>query len=353
MSVLSPKDSAELIVKNARDVTIDPNGISKVSNVVLDCYNRGLVGTHAWRDHPLHPKVADDTAAQWVFLVDALNFNFWADNSAEYFAVRWNGALHSGYYSLCAVVARALEEGVPILSADFCRSISLQQVQHIFRSDTSTDIPLLEERHRVLQEWGHVLSSMYDGSFANCIRECNKWCQVLLRMVVKNFTSFQDEGTFEGLKVSFYKRAQILVADLWSCFNGQGLGEFKDIGTLTAFADYRVPQVLAYFGALRYSPRLTALLAKGNLFQNGSKEEMEIRGATIHACESMQLLETLAEETKDSSNSQLVRKELKKRKLPSAEINSVLVDYCLWDYRRRHENEVEHVPFHRVRCIYY
>ena len=35
------------------------------------------------------------------------------------------------------------------------------------------------------------------------------------------------------------KRAQILVADLWACFEGQGLGAFTDIDTITMFADYR------------------------------------------------------------------------------------------------------------------
>ena len=35
------------------------------------------------------------------------------------------------------------------------------------------------------------------------------------------------------------KRAEILVADLWACFEGQGLGAFTDIDTITMFADYR------------------------------------------------------------------------------------------------------------------
>ena len=31
------------------------------------------------------------------------------------------------------------------------------------------------------------------------------------------------------LSVSFYKRAQILVADIWGCFNGHGEGHFIDM----------------------------------------------------------------------------------------------------------------------------
>ena len=36
-------------------------------------------------------------------------------------------------------------------------------------------------------------------------------------------------------------------------FEGRGLGKFDDIDQLTMFPDYRVPQSLQYFGALKYS----------------------------------------------------------------------------------------------------
>lgn len=39
--------------------------------------------------------------------------------------------------------------------------------------------------------------------------------------------------------VAIYKRAQILIADIWSSFRGTGFGEFHDIDTITMFADYR------------------------------------------------------------------------------------------------------------------
>jgi hypothetical protein len=63
--------------------------------------------------------------------------------------------------------------------------------------------------------------------------------------------------------VSIYKRAQILVADVWSCFQDQGLGKFPDISEITMFADYRVPQMLIYYDCLEYSPELKEKIAKG------------------------------------------------------------------------------------------
>lgn len=51
------------------------------------------------------------------------------------------------------------------------------------------------------------------------------------------------------------------------------------------FADYRVPQALAYLGALEYSPELMELLRSGKHLPNGSPEEVELRGASIWVCE--------------------------------------------------------------------
>jgi hypothetical protein len=47
--------------------------------------------------------------------------------------------------------------------------------------------------------------------------------------------------------VYIMKRAQILVADIWACYDCKGFGEFTDIDQITMFADYRVPLVMAFF----------------------------------------------------------------------------------------------------------
>lgn len=63
--------------------------------------------------------------------------------------------------------------------------------------------------------------------------------------------------------MSFYKRAQILVADTWSVLEGKEDGCFNDISSLTIFADYRIPQVLVHLGAMRYSDELMRKLHEG------------------------------------------------------------------------------------------
>ena len=44
---------------------------------------------------------------------------------------------------------------------------------------------------------------------------------VLLESIVENFKMFRDVTQFEDKEIAFYKRAQILVADIWLCYEGQ------------------------------------------------------------------------------------------------------------------------------------
>lgn len=71
----------------------------------------------------------------------------------------------------------------------------------------------------------------------------------------------------QGKRISFYKRAQILVADFWGIMEARGEGSIPNLDYLTMFADYRVPQALVYLGAIRYSDALMEALKKGKCGQ--------------------------------------------------------------------------------------
>ncbi|CAF1691411.1 unnamed protein product, partial [Adineta ricciae] len=97
------------------------------------------------------------------------------------------------------------------------------------------------------------------------------------------FPAYRDESVYDGQRVSFYKRAQVLVSDIWGCFKGHGIGHFTDMDRLTMFADYRVPQVLAHEGVLVYSPELKGRLERKEEITFGDPDECEIRAASILA----------------------------------------------------------------------
>jgi hypothetical protein len=73
---------------------------------------------------------------------------------------------------------------------------------------------------------------------------------------------------------TIHKRAQILIGDVWACCKNEGIEHLKDIGEITMFADYRVPQTLLYYGVFEYSEDLTKKLQE-NTLENGEKDKVE------------------------------------------------------------------------------
>lgn len=106
-----------------------------------------------------------------------------------------------------------------------------------------------------------------------------------MNLLADDFACFRDETKFDGRRkpVRFLKRAQILVADIWACFQGEGYGAFKDIDKITMFADYRVPQILNTMGCIFYSPTLNEVVKEKKVIESGSSWEIQLRGrARLH-----------------------------------------------------------------------
>ncbi|XP_055630975.1 queuosine salvage protein [Toxorhynchites rutilus septentrionalis] len=337
MTTLSPAESGEFIVKNAKFLKVNEDGIRSLVKEVIDGIQTKEINVENFSQHEYHPKPTDPHAANWIFLIDTLNFCFWTPGNAT----KWKVNGQTGYFSLCAAINRALANGVDITNPSFYSKITLEQLEQILRSDDGETQPLLmPERVACLHEVGKVLLDKYDGKFDKCVEACNNSAVTLLKLVTDEFPCFRDEAMYDGKRVSIYKRAQILVGDLWACYRGEGLGRFDDIEKMTMFADYRVPQVLVHFGTLTYSDELMDLLKSDKILDNGCSEEVEIRGASIYVVERLK---------------ELVLAELKANHpdISPKNVNAVLLDHFLWDYRRKHAVELEYIPFHKTISVYY
>ncbi|CAF1491616.1 unnamed protein product, partial [Rotaria sordida] len=102
----------------------------------------------------------------------------------------------------------------------------------------------------------------YGGHFARCIEQSDGSAVDFVELVVKSFPSYRDEAVYDGQRVSFCKRAQILDG-------------------LTMFVDYRVPQMLSHKGVLVYSSALKGQLQRKKLILYGDPDEYEIRAESI------------------------------------------------------------------------
>lgn len=294
--------------------------------------NSGSLTVNGFSQATVHPTAEDSWALDWIFLVDTLNYCFWSNENE----IGWTIENETGYFALCKAINRAMKEGVDILNPKFYSTITEDKLLKILRSDNDVEIPLLQERLNCLHEVGSTLLKHFEGSFINCVKQANNSAIKLLRIIIDNFKCFRDEAIYEGTKVSIYKRAQILIGDIWACYKNRGLGYFNDIDQITMFADYRVPQSLLLFNVLKYSDELKDKLTSNHIFENGDAMEVEIRGCSIHAVELLKLYV------------------ITKIDRPEA-VNSILIDHFLWDYRRKNAKKIlaEILPFHKTFSIYY
>ena len=96
---------------------------------------------------------------------------------------------------------------------------------------------------------------------------------------------FRDECIYSGRQIFFYKRAQLLSAQINAALNN-----LSNINQLTMFADYRVPQTLRMQSIFTYSTSLAQQIDNNNTqfpyeIPYSCTFEVELRASTVVAVE--------------------------------------------------------------------
>lgn len=320
---LGVAEAAARVMDRARDVTIDAEAIRRFCLAYPD----GDLPIPDW-NRDLHWSDGTWRSANYVLILDALNFCFWSDPGQPRWAVEYQGRAWQGYWGLAAALRKAIEGGVPILEASVLARVTLDDVANLLAGQGQ--IPLLEARHAHLVQIGNRLLETYGGRFSATIEAARHDALDLVALTVRDFPCYRDEAEYEGLRVPLYKRAQILAVDLFGTFGGEAWGRLSRLDEITAFADYKVPQVLRRLGILQYSPRLSACLDALEAIPAGDPREVEIRAATVAAVESIR--RTLAERVGRSPR-------------------SFEIDWHLWGIGQ--EPSPEDRPYHRTRTTAY
>lgn len=263
----------------------------------------------------------------YLLVLDSLNFCFWPAHEKARWKVKFDERTISGYFALAASLKKAMESGVPIIRADFMAEISKETLADILKGQG--DLQLMDQRVKILNELGRVLQSAYGGEACQLVESAGGSGTGLARLLATRLESFRDVAEYGGEEAYFYKRAQIFVADLFGTFRGKDWGAFKDMDQLTAFADYKLPQVLRHLGILRYQKELAQKVDAGILLEPGGPEEVEIRANTIWAVEGL-------------------RKEMHR---VGQNIRAFEIDGILWNMGQQDRYRVK--PYHKVRTIFY
>jgi len=314
--------SVEPVVAQSRWVKFHPERLE----IAVREWGDSLAGQTTWH-HPCHYFDGTEETLRWIFVLDVLNHCFWPDVGQPTWTVTYSGEDYSGYWGLAASLKRALERGFQITDPRYLAELAQADLREIFSG--TGEIPLFEERLANLREAGQVLLSRWHGDLIHLLEETRGSAVRTVQEVVASFPGFQDEAQYRGQKVFFWKRAQLFVADVHAAFSGQGWGRYGDIAALSAFADYKLPQVLRELGILSYHPDLAGRVDLRQNLSSGGEEEIEIRAMSLWAVEALK----------------------KTFELSGKKVTGVWVDQWLWQLGQL--EPFRNKPYHRCRTIFY
>lgn len=314
--------TAKSVAAKSRHVQIDKNVLARFCRDLL----KESINIPPW-DRRYHFSGNKDDTVSYLLVLDSLNFCFWPSSGKAKWNIDYGPEQLSGYYALAASLKKAFQAGIPMGKADYLRALTLDELRRILGGQG--DLQLMERRLEILHELGQGLISDFGGEAPQLVASAGQSAVTLARLLAEKFTSFKDVSEYEGQEVFFYKRAQIFAADLHGAFDGKDQGAFQDMDQLTAFADYKLPQVLRHARVLRYSGVLGEKVDQEVLLEPGSREEVEIRANTIWAVE-------------------LIRRELDRAGKP---LRAFQIDWLLWNLGQGSVYRTK--PYHKTLTIFY
>lgn len=318
------KDSTYKILPFLKNVSIDEDSLNKFVSEILS--NKEGIHFDPWSTAHIDAcSVPLELLLRYLFIIDTLNFCFWPNEGYEYIDLAQN-------------LAKTLKENKNFFEIENLIKITPEELKkNVFKCEFC----LLNERARMIREVFIIIKNKYEGKCTNFVKLCQKNSAKLVQLIVDNFCCYRDNSIYNGEQVFFYKRAQILAADMYLAFvdikNENKVNEENEIinfseesvSQLTMFADYRVPQILRAKGILKYSHYLDGLIDEKKILEYGSKEEVEIRAATVQTVEKI--------------------KEIMKNK--GKNILSIEIDVYLWIEGEKLKDKI--APHHRTVSVFY
>jgi len=216
----------------------------------------------------------------YLLILDSLNFCFW--NKKRTWTISYKGKKYNGYFALSLSLKKFFKENPEKGNLKYFSKISFEEFKKILQG--GKNLLFLEKRWQIVRAVSSVLVKE-NKDFEDLVKSASNKTSILVHKIQKKLPYFNDFAFYQNKKVFFLKRAQILVADIFGAFGGRGIGHFKDLHYLTAFADYKIPQILHHFGILEYSSSLEKKIKNRILIPAGSREEVEIRACSIWAIE--------------------------------------------------------------------
>src|SRR5437588_3773329 len=164
------------VVEQGELVWIDRERVGHLIDQWTAQSETGKITPPAWYD-AYHFFDGTERTVNWLLVLDALNFCFWAEKGQPRWRIHYQGEILDGYWAEAASLTRAVEEGIALWDAEYLSTMSREDLAYVFRSAPGADgsagemIPLFDARLAHVHEVGHVLLEQYAGPLAHAVEK--------------------------------------------------------------------------------------------------------------------------------------------------------------------------------------
>lgn len=245
-----------------------------------------------WSDKGVLPQNAAAFASH-VFFHNVVNFCYTdpGGKEKETFTVEYGRRTFKGAMAMAVCFYRAFGEK-KLTAKDIWRNIRTEEAFRRF-FEGKNRIPLIKERRTLLTESLEVLNAFFDGDPLHVFEAGgfrafgNNGRPGIVDLLVKHFPlAFgRDTAELDGRRFYFFKRPQLLVLEYHGrvSYKGDGMRPIEDIERLGAICDYELPKSYIADGIFQVRGDLLARIRNRQPLLDGSREEIEMRGATYYA----------------------------------------------------------------------
>lgn len=188
-----------------------------------------------------------ETIITFLLYFEAIDFSFWGSPKWQ---IETSNGKEDGSMALMYAMLRYIRENK---SFD---NLTKENFKEYLKGNV--EIPLFEERFKIIKNVNKVVNERFGGDFYNAIYKLTN-DEELFKFIIDNFEDFKDIRTYEGKTIYFYKLAQLLTSDILH------IREKKenikvDCSHLVGCSDYKIPQGLRALKLVKYNKELADIV---------------------------------------------------------------------------------------------
>ena len=266
-------ESNKYVIENAKFIQINKKEIEKFANQIKD------VNIQNWLYNSPYKLLDENIENIITFLLyfEAIDFSFWGTPKWQ---IETSNGKEDGSMALMYAMLSYIRENK---SFD---NLTKEKFKEYLKGNV--DIPLFEERFKIIKSVNKVVNERFGGDFYNDIYNLTN-DEELFKFIIDNFEDFKDVRTYQGKIIYFYKLAQLLTSDILH-IREKNENIKVDYSHLVGCSDYKIPQGLRALNLVKYNKELADIVDNKVEIKENSEYEVEIRATVIYVIDEIKRL---------------------------------------------------------------